>query len=235
MDEELYLKDSYLKEFEAEIKEVNNEKYIVLDKTAFYPISGGQAHDTGIIKRGKEEFKVVYCGKFSGKVSHEVDKSGLKVGDKVKCKIDWDRRYKLMRMHTAAHLLSEVFHKEAGALITGNQLDVERSRIDFSLENYHPEKIQEYINKANKIIQEDLSVTVEFMSRAEAIKIPQVSKLAMGFPSSLKTIRIVNIGDYDIQADGGTHVKSTKEMGKIELIKIQNKGKNNRRIYFKVI
>lgn len=228
----LYMTDSYLKEFETTITEVNKEKFIVLDNTAFYPTSGGQPNDTGIIVKDGQEFNVVYCGKFSGQISHEVDKEGLQVGDKVKCTLDWNRRYKLMRMHTAAHILSQVLFRDTKALITGNQLNEDKSRIDFSLEDYNRDKIDEYIGYANKIIEQDLLVNIEIKSREEAMKLPSVTRLAKGLPESLKELRIVSIGDFDIQADGGTHVKSTKEIGKISLLKVDNKGKNNRRLYF---
>ena len=105
---ELYMQDSYLKEFEATVEGVKDDKYVVLDKTAFYPASGGQAFDTGVFIKDGEEFPVVFVGKFSGKISHEVSKPGLKEGDKIIGRINWDRRYKLMRMHTAAHVFSSV-------------------------------------------------------------------------------------------------------------------------------
>ncbi|MCH8945622.1 MAG: alanyl-tRNA editing protein [Nanoarchaeota archaeon] len=233
--EALYLTDSYLKEFTSTVEEVNDEKFIVLNQTAFYPAGGGQPHDEGIMvnERG-EEFKVVYVGKFSGKISHEVDKKGLKVGDKVECKINWDRRYKLMKTHTATHILSEVFYQGSRAIITGGQMGLDRSRMDFSLENYDLEKIKAYIGEANKIIEKDLSISIEFLPKEEAMKLPKLSKLAKGISEELKEVRIVSIGDFDIQADGGTHVKSTREIGKIEFLKCDNKGKNNRRIYYKL-
>lgn len=231
----LYLEDSYLKEFEAEVKEVSNDNFIVLDKTAFYPKGGGQPNDTGTMKTESEEYKVVFCGKFSGKISHEVDKPGLKIGDKVNCVIDWDKRYKLMRSHTAAHILSAVIHKATEALITGNQLELEKSRIDFSVEKYDPEKMKEYIEESNKVVGQDLPISADVISREEAMKIPSIFKLAKGFPESMKEFRILKIGDFDTQADGGTHVRSTKEVGKIELIRCDNKGKNNRRVYFRLM
>ena len=126
----LYYFDAYLKEFEAEVLEVDG-KYIVLDKTAFYATGGGQPCDTGKII-SKEEYNVVSVGKVDGKISHEVDKEGLKTGDRVKGVIDWDRRYKLMRMHTAAHIISSLIHNKTGALITGNQLDTDKTRVDYS-------------------------------------------------------------------------------------------------------
>ena len=229
----LYLHDHYMKEFEAEVTKVDG-KYVVLDKSCFYPQSGGQVTDFGVIKRDDEEFKVVFVKKIGDDLSHEVDRKGLKVGDKVKSVLDWERRYKLMRVHTAAHIISEVIHKETGALITGNQLDIDKVRIDFSLENFNKDKLLEYINKANEIIDEDLQIEVEFMEREEAMKLPQVSKLAMGLPEYIKEVRIVRIGDFDMQADGGTHVKSTKEIGELEFVKAENKGKNNRRVYFRL-
>ena len=154
----LYLTNSYLQEFEAVVKEVNNDKYVVLDKTCFYYSSGGQPHDTGKLIKNEEEFNVVYVGKFSGNISHEVDKPGLKIGDKVKGIIDWDRRYKFMRYHTASHILSTLINKKTGALITGNQIGLDSTRVDFSLENFDREKFNEYVEEANKIIDQNLQI-----------------------------------------------------------------------------
>jgi len=236
MKEALYLKDSYLKKWDSTVKEVNDGKFIILDKTAFYPAGGGQPHDEGTITNEQgEEFKVIYVGKFSGKISHEIDKPGLKEGDKVKCRINWERRYSLMKLHTATHILSEVLYKDAKALITGGQMDLDKSRMDFDIDGYDLEKIKSYVDKANDIIEKDFFVKIEFLPREEALKLPQVSKLAKGISEDLKEIRIVNIGDFDIQADGGTHVNSTKEIGKLEFIRCDNKGKNNRRIYYKLV
>lgn len=226
------MEDSYIKEFEAIVESVKDDKYVVLDKTAFYPQGGGQPYDTGIFLRDDEEFQVVYVGKFSGKISHEVSKAGLKQGDKVIGKIDWDRRYKLMRMHTAAHLLSSIFHNKAGAMITGGNLGLEKSRIDFNLENFDREKIQEYCDLANTIIQKDLPVKTYFLLREEALKIPDIVKLANALPPQIEKLRIVEIEGVDKQADGGCHVKSLREIGKTEIIKAENKGKNNRRVYY---
>lgn len=227
----LYLNNQYMKEFEAEVDGAKG-KYIVLKQTAFYPNSGGQPHDTGIMKKDGKEYKVVYVGKFGGNISHEVDREGLRKGDKVKCSIDWKRRHKLMRSHTAAHIVSQIINKETGAMITGNQLDIDKNRIDFSLEDYNPDMMQNYIDMANEIVEKDLPISTKYISRGEAEKDQSLSKLAKGLPKDIKKIRLVKIGDFDIQADGGTHVKSTKEIGSIKLLKCKNKGKNNRRLYF---
>jgi misacylated tRNA(Ala) deacylase len=235
MSNVLYMEDSYLKEFEATVKSVKDDKFVVLDQTAFYPKSGGQPNDTGkLTTEDGTEYNVVFAGKFSGEISHEVDKPGLKEGDKVKGTIDWDRRYRLMRMHTATHVLSSVFIKEAGALITGNQLDLEKTRIDFSLEDFDRDKISDYVKKANELSATNAEIKVSFMPREEVEQKPELARLAKGLPEGVKTLRIVNIEGIDIQADGGTHVKNTSEVGTIEVLDCKNKGKNNRRIYLTI-
>lgn len=234
MAEPLYLADSYIKEFGATVKEVNQGKFVVLDQTAFYPKGGGQPHDTGKMVRESDgkEFRVVFVGKFSGKVSHEVDQEGLQPGDKVKCSLDWDRRYRLMKMHTAAHVISAILYKEAGALITGNQLDLDKTRIDFSTEEFSKEKLMEYIDRANGLILKDLEVRVSEMRREDVEADPEMVKLAKGLPPGIKVLRMVEIVGLDKQPDGGTHVKSLKEIGKMVFLKAENKGKSNRRMYY---
>ena len=137
-----------------------------------------------------------------------------------------------MRMHTAAHIIIQLFNRETGALITGNQLEEEKSRIDLSMESFDRGKLKDYADKVNEIIQRNLVVSFKFLSRDEALKDKNLFKLAKAFPEEIKEIRIVSIGDYDVQADGGTHVKNTKEIGKVSFIDFVNKGKNNRRIYY---
>ncbi|MDD9953530.1 MAG: alanyl-tRNA editing protein AlaXM [Candidatus Woesearchaeota archaeon] len=234
MPRALYLEDSYLKEFDAEVVSVKDEKFVVLDNTGFYPTSGGQPFDTGKMICDGKEYPVVFVGKFDGAISHQVEGAGLKAGDKVHCVIDWDRRYKLMRMHTAAHIFMQVLHNDCGALGTGNELGVDESRIDFSLDNYDPEQMQAYIAHANEVIAQDLPVSVDFKTREEAMQIPGITKLAKGLPEHIQDVRIVSIGDFDVQADGGTHVHSTKEVGKIVFVKAKNKGKGRKRAYFRV-
>lgn len=226
----LYLEDCYLKEFEAKVVRVEG-KFVVLDKTAFYPSGGGQPHDTGVLEANGQEFKVVFVKKFPDSISHEVYVEGLKEGDAIKGKIDWQRRHLLMRMHTASHLLASRFHKNAGALITGNQLNEDKSRIDFSLENFDREKINDYIDESNKLIEQDLPIKIYWLSKEEVLQNPELVKLAKGL-LDIEKFRIVEIVGADKQADGGCHVKSLREIGKIEFLKAENKGKSNRRVYF---
>ncbi len=228
----LYLEDSYLKESDATVISVKDGKYVVLDQTIFYPKGGGQPWDLGKIVRENETYNVVYVGKFSGDVSHEVDKTGLRQGDKVHCILDWKRRYKLMRSHTAAHLFASILCTGTGALVTGNQLEEDKIRFDFSLEEFDREILEKYVNKTNEFLRKDIPVKWYELPREEALKIPGVIKMAEAFPPAIPRLRIVEIVGVDKQADGGTHVKNLKEVGQIKLLKAENKGKHNRRAYF---
>lgn len=235
MAKALYLEDMLQKEFEAEVVSVKDGKYVVLDQTAFYPKSGGIANDEGTLSRGSDVFKVVYVGKFGGDISHEVDHEGLLVGDKVKGSLDWERRYKLMRYHTAAHVLSGAFYKNLGAKITGNDVaTTDQGRIDFNLEHFDRTLIEEQVEKSNEIIQKDFPVEVYNLNRSEVEDDPDLVKLAMGIPKGIQSIRIVDIKGFDRQPDGGCHVQSLREIGKISIKKLVNKGKNNRRLYFTI-
>ncbi len=232
MTKALYLKDSYLKECDATVVSVKDGKFVVLDQTIFYPKGGGQPWDTGKIVRDNDIFNVVYVGKFSGAISHEVDRPGLKEGDKVHCILNWHRRYKLMRSHTAAHVFASLLCKETGALITGNQLGEDKIRFDFSLEEYNREILERYIDKTNQLVGRNIPVKWYELRKEEAMKIPGVVKMAEAFPPNIPSLRIVEIVGVDKQADGGTHVKNLEEVGHIRLLKTENKGKNNRRVYF---
>lgn len=230
----LFLSDSYLKECEATVSAVKDGKYITLDSNLFYPKSGGQDFDTGKLVKENEEFNVIYTGKFGGNISLEVDKEGLKEGDRVKCILNWERRYKHMRGHTSGHVLVAVMTKDLGVLITGNEIREDKIRFDFNLENFDREKLENCFKKANELLKQDLELKIYTLPREEAMKIEGVVKLANALPPDIKELRIVEIPEIDLQADGGTHVKNLKEVGEIELLKLDNKGKNNRRVYYRL-
>jgi len=234
MTELLYQHDSYLRMFEAKVVSANG-KHVFLDRTAFYPTSGGQINDTGSIRRKDgAEFNVINVTKTAEGICHEVDRDGLEAGDTVECEVDWERRHVLMRMHTAAHVLSAIVHRRTGALITGNQLGVDQSRFDFSLENFDREQMAEFCNEANALVAKNSVVKIYFLPRDEAVKIPGALKLADRLPPAIATLRIVEIEGVDIQIDGGTHVRSLGEIGTIEIVKMENKGAVNRRVYFSI-
>ena len=235
MSEALYMDDSYLKEWDAEVKSISQDKFIVLNKTAFFPKGGGVEWDIGkITNEDGEEYNVVYTGKFSGEISHEVDKKGMIVGDKVHCKLDWDRRYLLMRYHTGTHVLSGVFFKEYNLKITGNQLTTEKGRIDLNMEEMDIESFKNAIERSNEILNQKLPVDIYYLTREEAEKDSDLFKLAKGFTHDIDTIRIVDIKGFDRQADGGCHVRNLNEVGKLKFKKAENKGKNFKRVYFTI-
>jgi misacylated tRNA(Ala) deacylase len=236
MQDNLYLLDCYLKEFDAEVTGVKDEKFIVLDQTAFYPNGGGQPFDTGKIIAGDgTEYSVVFVGKFDGVISHEVDRQGLQAGDKVHGIIDWDRRYKHMRMHTAAHVLANVIEKEAGAKITGNQLGLTQSRMDFSLDDFNREKFLAYEQIANRVVKEAHKINLYLVPRDEAEKkLERLTTLAKGFPQEIREVRLVEIENFAIEACGGTHLANTSEIAGIKIVKFENKGSKNRRMYFEL-
>ncbi|GBC71605.1 Alanine--tRNA ligase [Candidatus Calditenuaceae archaeon HR02] len=227
----LYLRDSYLSEFHAEVVGVG-EDYVVLDRTAFHPRGGGLVSDTGTLFRGSEVFQVLGAEQSEEGVRHMVDRAGLEVGDRVRGALDWSRRYRLMRMHTALHVLVAIVNSRTGALITGNQVEPDSSRVDFNLEKMDRALIEECVAEANRRLAEGHEIRIRFIEREEALKIPELVKLAAKAPPEAPILRIVEIGEIDAQLDGGPHVKNTSEVGRIVMKKIENKGKSNRRLYF---
>ncbi len=238
LTELIYQKDSYLKELVAEVVKVDESK-IYLDRTIFHPKSGGVDNDVGKFIRESDgaEYSVisVYYDRVSGEVIHEVEEGhDLRAGDRVKCLIDWERRYRLMRLHTAAHILSAIMYRDYGALVTGGNVSPDKAYDDFSLEVMDKAVFENAVAKANEVVKRSLPVKVYWLPREEALKIPGVVKLASKMPPEVKELRIVEIPGIDIQADGGPHVRNTYEIGRIVLIKAVNKGRKRKRLYYTV-
>ncbi len=234
MTELLYQRDAYLKEFDAKIVRVLPEG-VILDRTAFMPRSGGLEGDTGILVAGGREYRVTGTRFTDSGVLHFVDDvSGLREGMDVHGIIDWEPRYRQMRLHTAAHILSAMFYRKAGALITGGHITPEKAYDDYSLERIDPELIEDVFRAANDVVRQGIEVKVYFLPREEALKIPEIVKLAGRRPPNVPVWRIVEIPGVDIQADGGVHVANTKEIGEIVFLEAKNKGKGRKRVYFTV-
>lgn len=231
----LYLYDSYLKEFEAKVESVSGNA-VILDQTAFHPLTGGVGCDLGWLIEGNIRFHVtrVEIDRATKVVTHLLDAepTGLNAGDLVNGSIDWNRRYCLMRLHTAAHLIAAVMYRDYNALITGGQVDVDQAKLDFNLPRTDREIFEDAVRKANEEAAKQVELKIYFLSREEALKVPGVVKLAERMPPEERELRIVEIPGIDLQADGGPHVKNTSEIGETQLLKIENKGKNQRRIYF---
>lgn len=232
----LYQYDSYLKENTATVKDVFGNK-IVFDKTIFHPRSGGIDHDIGKIVKDSREYRVVQVlfDKEIGDVVHIIEgEHSLKPGDVVKQVIDWNRRYRLMRLHTAAHILAAIMYEEYGALITGGNISEEYAYDDYSLQEFDKTLFLRVVDKANQIVRKNIEVKIYWLPREEAMKIPGIVKLAKRMPPSIDVLRIVEIPSVDIQADGGPHVKNTGEIGEIVPLKIVNKGRSRKRLYYTV-
>jgi misacylated tRNA(Ala) deacylase len=231
MTRKLFWEDAYVREFDATVSSVDGNQ-VVLDQTAFNPRGGGLVGDLGTL----DGVRVLDTIKASAdSIAHVLEGThSLAAGNTVHGVLDWNRRHRIMRMHTSAHLLSAIFNKETGALITGNQIEPDKSRIDFSLDDFDREKMLVYCTQANEAIAENPPVKMYFMKRDEALKIPGILKLASVMPPDVEDLRIVEIEGHDLQADGGVHVKNLGEVGKIEPLKFENKGKSNRRMYFTI-
>ena len=230
MTRRLYWEDMYLREFDARVESVDGPR-VGLDQTAFNPRGGGLVSDTGAMGG----LKVLEAVKEGEQIIHLLETPPVfGSGASVHCVLDWERRFRIMRMHTSAHLLSAVVNRETGALITGNQISPDQSRVDFSLDDFDKGRISSYVDKVNEAIARGLEVKTYFMKREEALANPGFVKLANAMPPADDMLRIVEIGDVDTQADGGVHVKNTLEIGKVVGVKTENKGKSNRRLYFTV-
>jgi misacylated tRNA(Ala) deacylase len=233
---QLYLYDSYQKEFEAKIQNVNGNQ-VIFDQTAFHPLTGGVAHDTGYLTKNHVKHMIlrVEINRETKEITHVLeDASGLSSGDTVKGVLDWERRYSLMRLHTAAHLIAAIMYRDYNALITGGQVDCEQTKLDFNLPKTDREIFEDAVAKANSEVCKGTALKIYFLERTEALKVPGIIKLAERMPPQVKELRIVEIPGIDVQADGGPHVNNTREIGEITIAKIENKGKTQRRVYFTV-
>ena len=223
----LFIENSYLKEFKAKILNIKINK-IILDQTAFYAKSGGQPGDTGKFIINENIINITDTIKDEkNNICHvSEDYINLKVGQQIKGKIDWIKRYKHMRMHSALHLLCSIIPLG----VTGGQIGFEKSRLDFNAQNNKIDK-EEIEFKINKLIQEDHKITYEWITYKDLEEKPElVRTLSVKPPKIEGKIRLVKIGNIDLQPCGGTHVKTTKEIGLIKIGKIENKGKMNRRV-----
>jgi misacylated tRNA(Ala) deacylase len=232
----VYQYDSYIKEYESTITRVLGD-LVFLDETIFHPRSGGVEYDKGFLIVNGERVEVVevFIDKETSEVAHRVSKSiTAKPGTRVKMVLDWGRRYRLMRLHTAAHIISAIMYSEFNALVSGGNINPEYAYDDYTIEKLDKETLVKVIEKANEVVGRDLEVKIYWLPREEALRIPGVVKLAERMPPEVKELRIVEIPGVDVQADEGPHVRRTSEIGKIAFLKAENKGKNKKRIYFTV-
>ncbi len=231
----LYYTDAYLRGFDSEVIAADPDAHAVaLRATAFFPTGGGQPHDTGELR---------FRGGVAGVVDVAKDKSGLvwhrlataaplpEVGEPAHGGVDWRRRYLIMRIHTAQHILNGVIWRDYGAHVTGAQITPPEGRLDFELPSMSQEFARAVEARVNEVVAQDMPVRVLFLPRAEADRDPSLIRLKANLiPRSIDPLRVIDIVGLDRQADGGTHVASTREVGYVRVVKAESKGKANKRI-----
>jgi len=236
MTELLFHTDSYLREFEAEVVEVDaGRNAVILDRTAFYAGGGGQPCDVGELRASGEasplEAAVTAVKKEGEGVLHFLADAGPGVGDRVVGAVAWERRYRLMRTHTAMHILCGVVWRDYGAQVTGGNMEPLEGRMDFEFENLQRELVDEIEAKINAEVEAAREVRVKILPRAAAEAIPDLIRTKINLvPVAITEIRTVEIVGLDLQADGGTHVANTREVGPLRILDYKSKGRINKRI-----
>ncbi len=233
MTGELFLKDAYLEEFEAGVIRLAGRE-VVLDRTAFYPGGGGQPADKGTLGVGPIRASVVDARREGGEIVHVLDNTIPDTVRKLNGEVHWERRYAHMRYHTALHTLSGVIWKAFGAKVTGGQMREDRARMDFSFPGeWTADVVGEIERLTNEALGEERPVRVYELPREEALKNPDLIRTQANLvPERVKTVRIVEIDGIDTQADGGTHVANTREVGELGIIGHKSKGRQNKRVEF---
>lgn len=239
MTELLYQTDSYLQEFDSVVQAVDAEnRAVLLDRTAFYPSGGGQPYDTGRLEAGGVLFPVARARKAGDGVWHVLDGEAPlpELGTQVHGVIDWERRYKLMRTHTAMHILCGVIFRDFGAHVTGGDMEPLDGRMDFEFESMTKDLVSVIEEAVNREVQADRPVRVKILPREEAFQIPDLIRTKINLlPEGIEFVRTIELIGLDLQADGGTHVRSTAEVGPMQIVDYKSKGKINKRIYVKLM
>lgn len=231
----LYQTDSYLKEFQATVQALDEDAHaVILDQTAFYPGGGGQTADKGVLKVDGKDIPLVRAKHGPKGVLHivEADHPLPAVGTAVTGVLDWDLRYKNMRTHTAMHILCGTIYRDYGAHVTGGDMEPLKGRMDFEFESMTRELVEVIDAAVNKEVAAARDIRVAILPREEAFQIPDLIRTKINLlPEHIKEVRTVEIVGLDLQADGGTHVKNTSEVGTMHVVDYKSKGKINKRIY----
>ncbi len=239
MTRQLYLEDQTLQTFDAVVTDVDTDaNRVLLDQTAFYATGGGQPHDVGTLTSGHTTWNVSDVRKSGTDIWHTLEAADGALpaaGDSVGGEVEWERRFKLMRTHSAMHVLGGVIWNEYRSLATGNNMEPLKARIDYEfdpLPEGFAERVQELVNAE---IAADRPITVEFLPRETAVEDEELIRTKVNMiPDTVSEIRVVDIVGLDKQADGGTHVRSTGAIGTFTITKTESKGKGNKRIRFEL-
>jgi misacylated tRNA(Ala) deacylase len=234
MTDLLYQTDAYLKSFNGVVVD-HVDGGVVLDCTAFYPGGGGQPADTGRLARGGQTWMVPKVKSVAGRPVHFIDDPFPEIGTILQGEIDWLRRYQLMRTHTALHILCGVVWRDYGAQVTGGNMDPRKGRMDFEFETMRQELVAEIEAAINQEVAAARPVQVKILPRAEAFQIPDLIRTKINLlPEGITEVRTVEIVGLDLQADGGTHVANTSEVGPLRVTNYKSKGRINKRIYIEL-
>jgi misacylated tRNA(Ala) deacylase len=239
----IYQRDSSSRAMDADAVTVDEPaRAILLDRTVFYPGGGGQPHDTGTLTRPRDgaSWPIDAVRKDNSGIWHVLggDAPLPAAGDRVHGELDWERRYRLMRMHTALHTLCGVVFRDYGALVTGGNMGPDRARMDFEMDSadFTPERVAEIERRANEELAAGREVRVQILPREEAFRIPDLIRTKINLlPEGITEVRTVEIVGLDLQADGGTHVRNTREVGGLRVVGTRSKGKANKRLEIELI
>lgn len=230
MTETYFQTDAYRWEFDTRVAAREGER-VILESTAFYPGGGGQPHDTGTISVNDEVWNVIKMERGGGQIWHVLDRAAPEAGVHVTGCVDPDRRYALMRTHTAMHILCGVIFRDYGASVTGGNMEPLRGRMDFEFETMRQELVRDIEDSVNLEVGKSRPIQVQILPRADAFRIPDLIRTKINLlPPGIEEVRTVEIVGLDLQADGGTHVANTSEVGPIRVGKYKSKGKINKRI-----
>ncbi len=235
MTELLYQTDSYLQTFSATVTAVDEANHaVLLDRTAFYPGGGGQPYDLGVLRSAGGEFALERPRKGPEGVWHVLAAGAdlPAVGTSVEGQIDWARRYRLMRTHTAMHVLCGVVFRDYGAQVTGGDMEPLKGRMDFEFELMSKELVGVIEAAVNVEVEAGHPVQVQILPRETAFQIPDLIRTKINLlPPGIAEVRTVELVGLDLQADGGTHVHNTAEVGRVRVVDYKSKGRINKRIY----
>jgi misacylated tRNA(Ala) deacylase len=226
----LYYEDAYLADFDAEVVAVDGDR-IRLDRTAFYPGGGGQPADTGVLGFRGEQARVVASSKDEAGIWHRVEGPPPPTGERVAGRVDWERRLQLMRTHTAMHILCGVIWRDHKASVTGGQMAPLQGRMDFEFPSMRQELVRSIEQAINVEVQAARGVSSRVLPREQAFAIPDLIRTKINLlPEGIQEVRIVEIEGLDLQADGGTHVANTQEVGPLRIVDYKSKGAANKRL-----
>lgn len=238
MTRKIFHEDSYVKEFDAKVISHHVDSHgFILDQTAFYPGGGGQPWDSGLAQSPQSTIPIKRAKSVQGKIIHQIpeDIPLPETGSTLHFELNWERRYQLMRTHTAMHILCGTIFRDYGASVTGGNMEPLQGRMDFEFSSLQKELVEVIENAVNLEVQNARPVSWRSIPREQAFEIPDLIRTKINLlPDHISEVRVVEIDGLDLQADGGTHVKNTSEVGKVRITDYKSKGRENKRIYIEI-